>query len=408
MKCRFCGTEIEETFVDLGNAPASNSFLSEKQLLEPEVYYPLKVQVCHNCWLVQVDEYKDSADIFNGDYAYFSSFSSSWLIHAQNYSSMIIERLHLTEKSFVVEIASNDGYLLRNFVQRGIPCLGIEPSENTAEEAKKLGVESWNEFFNEKCAEKIVRKRGNADLIIGNNVLAHVPDINGFVKGLSLLLADSGTITLEFPHLLNLIKFNQFDTIYHEHFSYLSLLAVEKIFRFYGLNVYDVEKINTHGGSLRIYAGKASNAQRIVSDTVENLRNEEKKFGLDSVEVYRNFQCQVESIRLNFLSFLIEQKMNGKKIAAYGAAAKGNTLLNYCGVKSGVIDFVADASPHKQGLFLPGSHIPVVGKEIISEEKPDFLILFPWNIKSEIEEELAYTQKWGAQIVTCIPELQVC
>jgi len=407
MRCRFCGNEITKTVVDLVNAPPSNAYLREEQLNEPEVYYPLKIMVCDHCWLVQVDEYASSADIFDDDYLYFSSYSSSWVEHAQKYVEMIIPKLSLTRKSRVMEIASNDGYLLQFFVQAKIPCVGVEPSTSTRAAALEKGVESIPEFFGEEFAKRIIKTREKQDLIIGNNVLAHVPKINDFVEGLKIALADNGTITMEFPHLLNLLKYDQFDTIYHEHYSYLSLYAVQQIFAAHGLKIYDVEELPTHGGSLRIYACHNSDV-RDITDAVEKIVADEITYDLATYDAYISFQKRVEIIRSAFLTFLLQAKNERKIVAGYGAAAKGNTLLNYCGIKGNQnIVAVADASPHKQGRYLPGSHIPVISPQQIKEIKPDYLIIFPWNLKEEIVRQNAYIREWGGKFVTVIPHLEI-
>ena len=408
MKCRFCGADVDCVFVDLVNAPPSNSLLSEADLNSPEIFYPLKVMICENCWLAQIEEYKKSDEIFSNDYVYYSSYSSTWVQHAKDYVEMISERLGLTSSSRVLEIASNDGYLLQFFVKKNIPCLGVEPSAGTAKAAQEKGVPSLVEFFGEKTAENIVVQYGRQNLVIGNNVLAHVPDINDFVAGLAIVLAEDGTITMEFPHLLRLIQEVQFDTIYHEHYSYLSLLTVQSIFAAHGLKVYDVEKLPTHGGSLRIYACHEKDEQFSISENVNDIIEEEKHAGLFSLSTYLNFQNQVNTLRDDFCRFLLEEKKNGKSVVAYGAAAKGDTFLNYCGIKgTDLISFVVDASPHKQGKYLPGSHIPIVNEDKIREEKPDFVLLLPWNIRSELVDQLRYIREWGGQFVVAVPQLEV-
>jgi len=400
MKCRHCGKELQHVFVDLYNSPPSNSYLTKEQLNEPEILYPLKLYVCEHCFLVQIDEYKKSTEIFNSEYAYFSSYSTSWLEHAKKYVDKITEKLNLDGSSFVVEIASNDGYLLQYFKEKNIPCLGIEPTASTAKAAREKGIEVLETFFNAAMAKTLKK----ADLILGNNVLAHVPDINDFVAGLKIALNPGGTITMEFPHLLNLINFNQFDTIYHEHFSYLSLITVQKIFNSQGLKIYNVEELPTHGGSLRIYAAHNENTLLAVDESVNNVLEKEKTAGLDTVEGYRGFEKKVKKIKWDFLEFLIKTGKEGKKIAAYGAAAKGNTFLNYCGVKSDIIDFVVDASPHKQGKYMPLSHIPIVCEDVLKREKPDYIIILPWNLSDEIVRQLSYIGTWGAKLITAIPE----
>ncbi|WDP88650.1 MAG: methyltransferase domain-containing protein [Desulfobacter sp.] len=407
MNCRFCNSALVHEFVDLNFAPASNSYLKADQLNHPETYYPLRLFVCTNCWLVQLDEYKPSGDIFNQDYAYFSSFSSSWLDHCKQFANMITDRLNLSAESQVIEIASNDGYLLQFFKKKHIPCLGIEPTHSTASAAKEKNIETIEEFFSIDLAKNLIKDRSKADLVIGNNVLAHVPDINDFVAGLKLILSPQGSITMEFPHLLNLMEFNQFDTIYHEHFSYLSLHTVTKIFKHHELDVYDVDQLNTHGGSLRIYAKHIENKKIQNSKQVTELINLEKNYGLSSLLPYQEFQARVDGIRDKFIEFLLLNRKQEKSIVGYGAAAKGNTLLNYCGAPKKFIDFVADASPHKQGKYLPGSHIPIVHPNRIEAAKPDYVILFPWNIKNELIHDLEYIREWNGRFVTIIPDLEV-
>lgn len=406
MKCRFCNHELSFEFIDLVNSPPSNSYLSLEQLNEPEVFYPLKLYVCDKCYLVQIDEYKKSDDIFNNQYAYFSSYSSSWLKHSEEYVDMISKRLNFDDKSQIYEIASNDGYLLQYFKKQNINCIGIEPTANTAKVAIEKGIETIVDFFGKRLASKLVGSKRKADLIIGNNVLAHVPDINDFVGGLKILLQESGTITMEFPHLLQLIKQNQFDTIYHEHFSYLSLYTVKQIFEYHQLCIYDVEELKTHGGSLRIFATHINNSSLPVSKNIATLLEKENRSGLTKLDGYKGFQNTADTVKYNLLNFLIEQKLNNKIVAAYGAAAKGNTLLNYCGVKKDLISFVVDKSPHKQNKFLPGSHIPIVSEEKIKEIKPEYVIILPWNIKEEIIEQLNYIEEWGGKFVVAIPNLK--
>jgi len=404
MNCRHCKTELSNVFIDLVNQPPSNSFLSVGQLDEPEVYFPLKTYVCPECFLVQLEEYKKSQDIFSDEYVYYSSFSSSWVAHARAYVDMAEKRFSLNSDSLVVEIASNDGYLLQNCVERGIPCLGIEPTGGTADAAEEKGVPTLRDFFGTDLARKLVEEGKQADLLLGNNVLAHVPDVNGFVEGLKIALKENGTITMEFPHLVNLIEKNQFDTIYHEHFSYLSLTTVQTIFAAHGLTIFDVEQQPTHGGSLRIFA-RHDNSTHHVSQAVTDLLALEDEKGLKDLKYYEGFQEKADRVKSELLAFLIEQKRAGKKTAAYGAAAKGNTLLNYCGVKNDLISFCVDASPHKQGLFMPGSHIPVLAPKSMKEQRPDFILILPWNIKDEITKQHAYVEEWGGRFVTAIPEL---
>lgn len=406
MHCRFCGAPLTHVFIDLFNAPASNSFLREEQLAEPEVFYPLKVFVCDICFLVQVDEYKKSDAIFNSEYVYFSSYSTSWLRHAKQYTDDMVERFGFDVSSFVMELASNDGYLLQYFLEKKIPVLGIEPTANTAEIARAKGIDTRVEFFGTALADALVAEGRRPNLLLGNNVLAHVPDIVDFVKGMSVVLAPGGVVTMEFPHLMRLVENNQFDTIYHEHFSYLSLVTVQRIFAAQGLRLFDVEELPTHGGSLRIFACH-ENETRPTGPRVEALLAEERRRGMETIAYYERFQEHALRIKLDFTAFLIEQKRVGKKVGAYGAAAKGNTLLNYCGVKQDMIAFVADANPHKQGKYLPASHVPVVSEARLKEEKPDFVIIFPWNLTPEITQQLGYIHSWGGRFLIPIPHLQV-
>lgn len=407
MVCRFCKNEIAHVFIDLLNAPASNSFLTNEQLNEPETYYPLKVFTCNNCFLVQVDEYKKSDDIFNNEYVYFSSFSTTWLQHAKEYTAKMINRFDFNTVSQIIEIASNDGYLLQYFAQQNIPVLGIEPTKNTAEAAEKKGIKTITDFFGKNLANELTGKDIKADLLLGNNVLAHVPDIVDFVGGMKILLAQQGVITMEFPHLLQLIENSQFDTIYHEHFSYLSFYTVKQIFENAGLELFDVEELPTHGGSLRIYARHTEDTSKPISETVNQLLKKEISKGINDLNYYSSFQMKAEKVKLDLLDFLIAQKRSGKKVAAYGAAAKGNTLLNYCGIKNDLIDFVVDANPNKQNKFLPGSHIPVVNESILKQKTPDYVVIFPWNIKDEIQNQLSYIKEWEGKFVTAIPDLKI-
>jgi SAM-dependent methyltransferase len=408
MNCRFCKTPVKTEFADLVNSPPSNSYLTEKQLNEPEMFYPLKVLVCEKCFLVQVDEYYKSSDIFSSDYAYFSSFSTSWLAHAKKYSEMMIERFGFNSNSHVVEIASNDGYLIKNFKEKGIPVLGIEPTANTAAAAKKNhGIDSVIDFFGIKLAKQLVADGKKADLLLGNNVLAHVPDIMDFVGGMKLVLKEKGVITMEFPHLYQLVLNNQFDTIYHEHFSYISFTTVKQIFEANGLEMFDVQEIPTHGGSLRIFAKHKDDSSKPIGNAVADLLKKEKDAGMLSISYYTSFGPKIQKIKNDLLEFLIQQKRAGKKIVAYGAAAKGNTLLNYCGVKKDMIDFVVDANPAKQNKFMPASHIPIVTEQSIKDSKPDFILILPWNIKDEIVKQLDYVKGWGGKFVVPIPKLQI-
>lgn len=403
MNCRFCNSKLNNVFVDLINSPASNSYLKQLELNEPEIFYPLKIFVCDSCKLVQIDEYKKSDDIFNGDYAYFSSFSTSWLNHANKYVNMITKKLLLDDTSHVIEIASNDGYLLQYFKEKNIPCLGIEPTSSTATVAKEKGIDVIEDFFSHELSKNLKK----ADLILGNNVLAHVPDINDFVAGLKESLKENGTITMEFPHILRLIEEKQFDTIYHEHFSYFSLLTIVEIFKKQGLDIYDVEELQTHGGSLRIYAKHFSDDSKKISSNILKILELEKSHSLDTFKGYENFQEKVDILKYDFLNFLIEAKRKNKRVVAYGAAAKGNTFLNYCGVKKDLIEYVVDKSPYKQNKFLPASHIPIVCEEKLTETKPDYIIILPWNIKDEIIEQLNYVRKWDCNFVISIPFLEI-
>ncbi len=406
MNCRFCDTKLEQTFLDLGFAPPSNAYLSQEDLTKPEKCYPLKVKVCTQCWLVQTEDYTQAEELFSADYAYFSSTSSGWLDHAARYTQDIIKRLELNHNSRVIEIASNDGYLLKNFVAFGIPCLGIEPTFSTAAAAEKLGITVIREFFGEILGKKLAANQQQADLIVGNNVYAHVPNVNDFTLGLKAALKANGTITLEFPHLMRLIENTQFDTVYHEHFSYFSLYTVERIFKAANLRIWDVEQLPTHGGSLRVYGCHAEDA-RTTSQAVNNLLAEESQFGLQTLITYKNFQARADKVKDDLLSFLIEQKRAGKKVAAYGAAAKGNTLLNYAGVKPDLIPYVFDAATAKQGNFMPGSHIPILPPNAISENVFDYILILPWNIATEIKEQNASLMKLGTKFVTAVPSLEL-
>ena len=405
--CRSCGTMLEKTFIDLGMSPLANSYIKPEQLNRMEPFYPLHVYVCEQCLLVQLEQFSTPHDMFS-DYAYFSSFSDSWLAHAKAYVDMIVERFRLDRNSRVVEIASNDGYLLQNFVTRGIPVLGVEPAANVAEVAKKKGINTKVAFFGEKTALDQVTEGWGADLIIGNNVLAHVPELNDFVKGLKVLLRPGGLITMEFPHLLQLMQLNQFDTIYHEHFSYFSFLAVERVFARHGMKLFDVEELQTHGGSLRIYACHDDDVSRPVALRAKELKSREEKGGFGGLAQYLSFGPQVETTRRNLLSFLISAKQEGKRVVGYGAPAKGNTLLNYCGVRTDLIEYTVDRSPHKQGLFLPGVHIPIYEPERVCQTRPDYLLILPWNIREEVMQQMSHIREWGGKFVVPIPEIRVC
>jgi SAM-dependent methyltransferase len=406
MKCRHCLAELEHVFLDLGYAPPSNAYLSKEALRAPETTFPLKLYVCDQCWLVQTEDYSEADELFSGDYAYFSSTSQSWLEHAARYTKSITKRLSLTKESFVIEVASNDGYLLKNFVAAGIPCLGVEPTNSTADAAEKIGVPVLREFFGVATANALAKGGKCADLICGNNVYAHVPDINDFTNGLRIALKQGGTINLEFPHLMRLIEKNQFDTVYHEHFSYLSLTSVARIFAQAGLRVFDMEELPTHGGSLRIYACHEADS-RATEPAVAAMLIKEKTFGLQDLNVYQGFQQRADKVKNDFLAFLIEQKRAGKSVAAYGAAAKGNTLMNYAGIKHDLIDFVCDAAPSKQGKFMPGSHIPIFTPAELAKRKPDWVVILPWNIADEVTQQQQQVLAWGGQFVIAVPEQKV-
>lgn len=404
MKCRHCGLPLEHSFVDLGFAPPSNAYLHAEDLSYPEVHYPLRVKVCHRCWLVQTEEYARAEELFDADYAYFSSTSSTWLDHAARYAQMITERLQLGPESFVIEVASNDGYLLKNFLAAGIPCLGIEPTAGTAAAAEALGISVRREFFGEALGRRLAGDGRQADLVLGNNVYAHVPDINDFTRGLTAVLKPEGTVTLEFPHVMRLIEQTQFDTIYHEHFSYLSLTTVAHIFSLAGLRVWDVEELPTHGGSLRVYGCHAVAAIATTS-RVDSLLMREEQFGVTRLETYTAFQARADRVKDDLLAFLIQQKCAGRRVAAYGAAAKGNTLLNYAGVKPDLLPYVCDAAGSKQGKFMPGSHIPIRSPEALREDPPDDVVILPWNIAEEVQTQLADLVHSGTRFVTAVPEL---
>jgi len=396
-ECRFCQSPLDVTFADLGMSPFSNSYITRERLMTMEPFYPLHAYVCQECWLVQLEEFESPQAIFS-DYAYFSSYSESWLEHARNYVSMMIDRFHFDERSNVVEIASNDGYLLQYFVERGVKVQGIEPAANVARVAADRGIPTEVCFFGIETAARLVTERRQADLLLGNNVLAHVPDINDFVGGMKLALAADGIITMEFPHLLQLIQKNQFDTIYHEHFSYLSLLTVERVFAAHGLRLFDVEELPTHGGSIRIFACHSGRGPTSTGN-VEALKKIEVDFGLRNLDTYKQFDARVKETKRKLLTFLVEAKRANKKIAAYGAPAKGNTLLNYCGLRSDFIDFTVDRSPHK--------HIPILHPDALKRARPDYLLILPWNLQQEIMHQASYIRQWGGQFVVPIPEVHV-
>jgi len=388
-------------------SPVSNDNIKPERLTAMEPFYPLHAFVCESCWLVQLEQFQAADEIFSDEYAYFSSFSKSWLEHARNYAEKVTDRFRINQESQVVEIASNDGYLLKNFIERGVRTLGVEPCANVARAAEEIGIPTLVKFFGVNTAQEMVGDGIRAELLIGNNVLAHVPDLNDFVKGMKVLLAPQGVITMEFPHLKKLIELNQFDTIYHEHFSYFSLVTVEKVFREFGLVIFDVEEIPTHGGSLRIYARHDTDTGKPVLDSVHKLREQEIHAGFTDTAIYRNYAEQVKETKRRLLSFLIEAKSQGKRIAGYGAPAKGNTLLNYCGIRHDFLDYTVDLSPHKQGLYLPGTHLPIYSPDKISETRPDYVLILPWNLKDEVMNQMSHIREWGGRFVVPIPELQV-
>lgn len=404
--CRFCGTALRHTVVDLGMSPLCESYLSLEQLNQMEPFYPLHVYVCENCFLVQLEEYVSPEHIFS-EYAYFSSYANALLLNAQTYTDQVTERFHLNSASQVIELASNDGYLLQYFVAKKIPVLGIEPAANVAKSAISKGVPTRVEFFGTACARNLVAEGKSADLIVGNNVLAQVPALNDFVEGMKILLKPRGVITMEFPHLVNLVAANQFDTIYHEHFSYFSFTTAEKIFAAHGLTLFDVEEISTHGGSLRIYARHADDSSKPVGDRALAMKAREVKIGVTALQYYSSFDEQVKETKRKLLNFLIRVKREGKSVAGYGAPGKGNTLLNYCGIRTDFIDYTVDRNPYKPGKFLPGTHIPIYPPEKISETKPDYILILPWNLKDEIMAQLDYTRAWGARFVVPIPQVTV-
>lgn len=406
MNCRHCATPLTHTFLDLGFAPPSNAYLTVDALTRPEKYYPLKVKVCTHCWLVQTEDYADAGELFSPDYAYFSSTSSGWLAHAAQYAQEMISLLGLGRDSHVIEVASNDGYLLKNFVAANVPCLGIEPTASTAAAAEQLGIPVLREFFGEALGKRLAEQGKQADLIAGNNVYAHVPDINDFTRGLKAALKPGGTITLEFPHLMQLLAHAQFDTVYHEHFSYLSLFTVSRIFQAAGLRVRHVEQLPTHGGSVRVFGCHADDPHE-TTPVVATLLAEEAERGLQSLHTYSTFQARANQVKDDLLAFLIEQKRAGKKVAAYGAAAKGNTLLNYAGIKPDLLTFVCDAAGAKQGKFMPGSHIPILPPSALRDEQPDYVLILPWNIAAEVRQQNSFVSERGGRFVVAVPNLKV-
>jgi SAM-dependent methyltransferase len=404
--CRFCSTPLRHTLVDLGMSPLCESYLSAEQLNRMEPFYPLHVHICENCLLAQLEEYVSPEEIFT-EYAYFSSFADSWLRHAKAYTDLMLERFGLDSHSLVVELASNDGYLLQYFIEKGVPVLGVEPARNIANVAIEKGIPTRVEFFGEKTARDMVAEGITADLVLGNNVLAQVPGLNDFVRGMKVLLKPHGVITLEFPHLVRLMEENQFDTIYHEHFSYFSLLAVEKIFAAHGLTIFDVEELPTHGGSLRIYARNAQDGTNPISGRVAELRRREEEGGLTRMQTYSAFSEKVRETKRGLLEFLIKAKREGKRVCGYGAPGKGNTLLNYCGIRTDFLDFTVDRNPYKHGKFTPGTHIPIFPPEKIREARPDYVLILPWNFKDEIIKQMSFIREWGGRFIVPIPEVRI-
>ena len=407
MKCRHCQASLTLPLIDLGSAPPSNAYLTEKALHAVEKYFPLRVLVCTECWLVQTEDYTGADELFSADYAYFSSFSTTWLEHAERYVSDMVKRFDLSAHSHIVEVAANDGYLLQYAKAKGIPCLGVEPTTSTAEAARAKGIEIVEDFFGVKLATELVSQGKQADLTAANNVLAHVPDINDFVAGFSILLKPAGVATFEFPHLLQLVSENQFDTIYHEHYSYLSLTAVKRVFEHNGLSVFDVEELPTHGGSLRVYAQRTDSAIHEISPSVTSLLEKEVSAGMTTSEYHAGFQEKANKVKNDFVSFLIEVNREGKTVAGYGAPAKGNTLLNYAGIRPDLLPYVVDRNPAKQDKFLPGCRIPIFDEAQLKLSQPDYVIILPWNLKAEVVEQLSYIREWGGQFVTAVPMLKV-
>ena len=407
MKCRHCGSVLKLPLVDLGSAPPSNAYLTEMALHAPEKWFPLRVLVCELCWLVQTEDFTQANDLFDADYAYFSGFSSSWLAHSERYVANMMDRFCLTVDSQIVEVAANDGYLLQYFKALNIPCFGVEPTTSTASIARAKGIPIVEDFFGVRLAKELVAQGKSADLIVANNVLAHVPDINDFVAGFAALLEPQGVATFEFPHLFKLITESQFDTIYHEHFSYLSLTSVNRIFADNSLSVFDVEEHSTHGGSLRVFAQRSDTGQQARSVRVGEMLQSESLAGMQSASFYTGFQAKTEKVKNNFITFLIDAKRQGKTVAAYGAAAKGNTLINFAGIKADLISFVVDLNPAKQGKYLPGSHIPNVGETMLQLEKPDYVVILPWNLKAEVMKQIDYVRNWGGKFVIAVPHLEM-
>jgi len=407
MKCRHCNTELTLPLIDLGSAPPSNAYLTDQTLHTPEKWFPLRVLVCEKCWLVQTEDFAQADELFDEEYAYFSSFSTSWLQHAEQYVKDMTKRYSLNENSHVVEVAANDGYLLQYVKERNIPCTGIEPTTSTATAAREKGIPIVEEFFGIKLAQQLVEQGKEADLTVANNVLAHVPDINDFVFGFTILLKPNGVATFEFPHLLRLINENQFDTIYHEHFSYLSLTALETIFKKNGLQIFDVEECSTHGGSLRIFSQRSDTGTHAVTEQITELRKREIDEGMNSSDFYKGFQKKADIVKDSLLNFLIKAKRDSKRVVAYGAAAKGNTLLNYAGIRPDLLSYVVDKNPSKQNKYMPGSRIPIKGEEYLKDDRPDYVVILPWNLKNEVMGQLNYIKENSGKFVIVVPELEI-
>jgi SAM-dependent methyltransferase len=404
--CRFCGADLRHTFVDLGMSPLCESYVPADRVNAMEPFYPLHAKICERCLLVQLEEFVTADHIFS-EYAYFSSYSDSWVAHARAYVELAIERFGLGPDSLVMEVASNDGYLLRHVVERGIPALGIEPAANVAEVARELGIETIVRFFGREMAADLVAEGRRADLLAANNVMAHVPDLNDFVGGIQMVLADDGVATIEVPHLLRLVEDNQFDTIYHEHFQYFSFLSAQKVLAAHGLEVFDVDELKSHGGSLRCSAQRSDTGSRPVGQRVHDLVARERALGYDTLDGHRAFAARVEETKWSLLEFLIATRREGKRIAGYGAPGKGNTLLNYCGIRTDLLDYTVDRNPYKQGQFLPGTHIPILHPEVLEQDRPDYILILPWNLKEEIVAQLSYAREWGARFVVPIPRVEV-
>lgn len=407
MNCRHCGAVVSQVFIDLGTAPPSNAYLTETDLLAPETWYPLRVVVCRECWLVQTEDYADRSQLFSSDYAYFSSFSTTWLAHAERYVDRVVRRFGLGSKSMVVEVASNDGYLLQYVRAHGVPCIGIEPTHSTATACRGKGIDVVEDFFGVAVAERLAAKGVMADLLIANNVLAHVPDINDFVAAFARLLSPNGVATFEFPHVQKLVAQSAFDTIYHEHFSYLSLASVDLIFGANGLSIFDVEELNTHGGSLRVYAQRSDSGRRSVSESVERCRVDELGSGIKSEFFYDQLRQAAMRVKDEILRFLLDAKRAERKVVGYGAAAKGNTLINYAGIRSDLLPWIVDRNPAKQGKYTPGGRIPIVAEEHLRQQKPAYVWILPWNLQDELMEQLAYIRGWGGRFVVAVPELKI-